>query len=154
MKVNADGVNYGLQFAENVQLSGESAQEVSVKFKGGKTTKFTLNDAGYYEAYQHKQTLIDGETKEKVLFKNVFVLCAKHTVESDKNYPRSFYNLTGEGEGYFACNGQIVAIKWSRKTVNDSFSYTVADGTPLTLGVGKSYTAIIADSDSAGVSYK
>lgn len=152
--VNENGVSYGLQFADAPELTGESANKITVKFKGGKTTDFTLNDAGLYEAYQHKTTLVDGETGEAVAFRNVFVLLTKHKTERDKNYPRSFYTLTGSGEGYFACDGKIVEIKWTRETVNDSFSYTLADGTPLTLGVGKSYTAIVADSDSAGVTYQ
>lgn len=153
-KTNEAGVSYGLKFAETVALNGEAANNITIKFKGGKTTKFTLNDAGFYEAYQHKKTLVDGETGKVVPFRNVFVLCAKHEVESDKNYPRSFYTLTGEGEGYFACNGKIVSIKWTRKSVSDPFSYTLSDGTPITLGVGKTYTAIIADSSSAGVTYE
>lgn len=152
--VTEGGVSYGLQFAETVSLNGETAKEITVKFKGGKLTSFEMNDKGLYEASQYKKDIIDGETKEVIAFRNVLVLRAKHKIESDKNYPRSFYTLTGEGEGYFACDGKIVAIKWSRKTVNDPFSYTLVDGTPVTLGVGKTYTAIIADSDSAGVTYE
>lgn len=149
--VTEGGVSYGLQFAETPALNGEAANKLTVKFKGGKLTVLTLNEKGLYEASQNKKDIVDGNTKEVISFRNVLVLQAKHKVERDKNYPRSFYTLTGEGEGYFACDGKIVSIKWSRKTVNDPFSYTLTDGTPITLGVGKTYTAIIADSDSAGV---
>lgn len=152
--VTEGGVSYGLQFAETVSLNGETANKITVKFKGGKTTTFEINDEGLYEASQYKKDIIDGETKKVISFRNVLVLRAKHKIESDKNYPRSFYTLTGEGEGQFACDGKIVEIKWSRKTVNDPFSYTLTDGTAVTLGIGKTYTAIVADADSAGVTFE
>lgn len=152
--VTEGGVSYGLQFAETVSLNGETANKITVKFKGGKTTSFDINDAGLYEASQYKKDIIDGETKKVISFRNVLVLRAKHKIESDKNYPRSFYELTGSGTGHFACDGKIVEIKWARKTVNDPFSYTLTDGTPVTLGIGKTYTAIVADSDSAGVTFE
>jgi hypothetical protein len=62
--------------------------------------------------------------------------------------------LIGEGEGFYACNGQIVPIKWSRDSVNDPFTYTLTDGTPLVMGVGKTYVAVIGTSGAAGVSYE
>jgi hypothetical protein len=52
-------------------------------------------------------------------------------------------DLEGKGTGYYACNGQVIPIKWSRESVYDPFTYTLKDGTPLTFGVGKTYIAII-----------
>ena len=52
-------------------------------------------------------------------------------------------DVVGEGEGYFACNGQMMKIKWSRPTESDPYTYTTENGTPITLGVGKTYIAII-----------
>ncbi len=50
--------------------------------------------------------------------------------------------LTGSGEGYFACGGKIIPIQWHREQMSDPITFTLAEGTPLELGVGSSYIAI------------
>ena len=62
---------------------------------------------------------------------------------------RTYYDLIGSGTGYYACDGKMVPIKWERPTLRDSFSYTLEDGTPVTLGVGTSYVAIIGQRGAA-----
>ena len=52
-------------------------------------------------------------------------------------------DVVGSGKGYFACNGQIIPILWSRTSEYDNYVYTLEDGTPLTLGVGKTYVALL-----------
>lgn len=148
-------VSYGLQFADEVALNGEAANKVTVTFTGKKTTTLTLDTAtGLYKASQYKKEHVDGDNGEVMTYRNVLVLQTPQKREHDGNYLRSYYTLTGEGEGYFACDGKIVPIKWSRKSVNDSFSYTLADDTAVTLGVGKSYVAVIGVSGAAGVKYE
>ena len=148
-------VSYGLQFADEVALDGETANTVTVTFTGKKTTTMTFDDAtGVYKASQYKKDHVDGTNNQVMSYRNVLVLQTTHRKEHDGYYSRSYYTLTGEGEGYFACDGKIVPIKWSRKKVSDNFSYTLADGTPITLGVGKSYVAVIGRSGSAGVKYE
>ena len=51
-------------------------------------------------------------------------------------------NLEGTGDGYFACGGKIIPIKWIHENATDDFSFTLADGTPLVQGVGNSYIGI------------
>lgn len=149
-------VSYGLQFADEVQLQGEAANTVTVTFTGKKTSTFTLDAAtGLYKASQYKKDHIDAGNDNAVLaYRNVLVLTSPQKRSNDGYYVRSYYTLTGEGEGYFACNGQIVPIKWSRKSAEDPFTYSLTDGTPVTLGVGKSYVAVIGNKSPAGVSYE
>ena len=59
------------------------------------------------------------------------------------NGVHSFYDLIGSGEGYFACDGKMVKVLWNRETVDDPVSFTLEDGTPVTLGVGHSYYSVI-----------
>ena len=147
--------DYGYQFAEKPAITGEAAQKITVTFRGSKTTDFAYDQAtGLYKASQYKKDHIDKNTGETVSYRNVLVLKTKQWTVKEGTYNRSYYDLIGSGEGYFACDGQIVAIKWSRKSVTDPFVYTLADGTPLTLGVGRSYIGVIATSGKAAVSYK
>lgn len=146
---------YGLQFADEVTLSGQSANRVTVTFAGKKATAFTWDPAtGLYKASQYKQDHIDGNTGQVMTYRNLLVLQSPQKRNVEGSYTRSYYTLEGEGDGYFACGGQIVPIKWSRRSVNDPFVYTLTDGTPITLGVGKSYVAVIGLSGAAGVAYE
>ena len=137
-----DGKSYGLLFAENVNLNGQAANEVTVKFKGGKTTTFTFDaEKQQYKMYQHGQDHIDGNTNEVVTFKNVIAIYTNEYYHS--NGMHKFYDTIGTGEGYAAINGQIVPIKWSRDSLRTNYTYTQADGTPLTLDVGTTYIALV-----------
>lgn len=141
--------DYGLIFEDAPMLTGNAANTVTVKFYGKKTTTMTYNTtSGLYEASQYKKDHIDGETGEVLTYRNVLVLQTKHWKEKEGSYSRSYYNLTGSGNGYFACDGKIVPIKWKHNKVTDNFSYTLEDGTPLVLGVGRSYIGIISTSGS------
>lgn len=150
-------VDYGLRFADDVALQGEAAGTVKVTFRGKKTTTLKLDaKTGLYEASQYSKNHVDGGTGDVQAYRNVIVLQTKQKMESDGTYTRSYYDLEGvtAGNGYFACNGKIVPITWKRSKVSDSFSYFLTDGTPVTLGVGKTYVAVIGTSGSAGIAYE
>lgn len=153
--ITENGVDYGLQFAKDISLNGSAANKVTVTFRGKKTTTLTYNSTtGLYKASQYKKDHVDAGTNETMAYRNVLVLVSKQTRASDGKYTRSYYDLIGEGKGYFACNGEIVPIKWTRKNVTSQFAYTLADGTPLTLGVGKTYVGVVDVKSPAGVAYE
>lgn len=136
-----EGIDYGFQFADEATPDGETANKIVVSFRdGGKTTTMNYNEkTGLYEGYQHGEDYIDANTGEIVSFKNVFVLHSDTTMFEGL----ALMELTGSGEGYFACGGKIVPIIWSRADDDAPFVYTLTDGTPLVMGVGHSYIAII-----------
>ncbi len=144
-KVNEEGTDYGLTFADEIELNGETANTVVVKFPGNKTSTMTYDQAaGRYEMAQYGYDYVDAATGKTMSFRNVLVLYTSHWKIYDGNYSRSYYELSGTGDGYFACNGEIVPIKWHRDKLRGSFTYTLADGTPLTLGVGTTYVGIVS----------
>lgn len=139
------GEDYGITFAADAAPNGETAMEVSLSFyKNGKKTTMTYDEAaGAYYGTQHwgsnTEPFADKNTGEKVPYENVFVLYAKTTTDGY----RMFADLVGTGEGYFACGGKYVPITWSRANDESPFVYTLADGTPITQGIGKTYVAIV-----------
>lgn len=146
----ASETDYGLQFDENVELNGEPAAKVVATFRGGKTMTMTYNaDTGLYEASQYGSDYKDANTDQIMSFRNVLVLYAKHWFIYDGTYDRSFYDLIGSGDGHLAIGGEIVPIKWVRENLEDPFVYTLEDGTPVTLGVGHSYIAIVDEGRTA-----
>ena len=147
VKVNEEGLDFGLLFAETPAIEGETANKVTVTFRGSKTTSFTYDAAtGLYAASQYGQDHIEGSTKEPLTYRNVIALYATHT--KPNNSSRSFYELLGSGSGHLAVDGKIVPIIWNHETYEDPFTYTLEDGTPLELGVGRTYIAVTGVSET------
>ena len=140
---------YGMVFDDEKVIAGKDAKKVTVYFNmGGKPGSYTKSTAftydaktKLYEAAQHGGDYIDGNTKETVAFRNVVVLYANTSMQSN-NYHLTI-DTTGTGTGRFVCNGQMVEINWSRKTVNDPFTFTLKNGDPVTFGVGATYIGIV-----------
>lgn len=135
--------DFGLIFADSPEISGSTANTVTVNFRGGKTTTMTYNaDTGLYEAAQYGSDFVDAATGETLSFRNVLVLYTSQWFIYDGTYYRSYYDLIGSGDGVYACDGQLIPIKWTRDKLRGTFTYTLEDGTPLTLGAGQSYIAV------------
>jgi hypothetical protein len=151
-----DGVSYGFRFDKENPIAGTPANQIVVKFHHGskpssssKTTTLTYDEStNQYFAYQHKQDYIDGNTNEKVAFRNVLVLRMDTSIQPENNLLLTI-NTFGSGTGYFACNGQMIPILWSRDGLEDPFVYTLEDGTPLTFGTGTTYIAVVPQKSTA-----
>ena len=133
---------FGLQFNEDVSLNGEDAEEITITFKSKKKTVLTYDaSVGQYKLNMHGSEHIDGNTGKPVTFKNVIAIYTKQWYYSDGMH--KIYETIGSGEGYAAIGGKIVPIKWSRESLRTPYTYTLADGTPLTLDVGTTYIALV-----------
>lgn len=146
--MNAKGYNtptdksFGLEFSDEAAVNGSPATEITVKFKFGKPSTFKYNaEKKEYTYFQHNREHIDGDTGEVVTFKNVIAIYTNQWYHTDGKH--KFYDTIGSGDGYAAIDGQIVPIKWSRDSLRDSYTYTLEDGTPLVLGVGSTYVALV-----------
>lgn len=140
---------YGFQFADEVNLSGEGANTLLVGF-AGKFTNFFYDEAqkGYTMA-QYQMDYVDGDTGVAPVFRNVLVL---RTTIYDETGIASIVLTNTSGTGYLFCDGKYQEIKWSRGEYGNNFEYFNADGTPLTMGVGKTYVCIVSNQDR--VEYK
>ncbi len=134
-------------FSEDATPDGVSGKQISVRFNtsGGKTTRMTYHsDDGFYYGEQQWgdriEPFADETLGETVPFRNVFLL---YVAISSPNGRHIFTQQTGEGDGYFACGGKIVPIKWHRASLDEPFTFTLTDGTPLVQGIGKTYVAIL-----------
>lgn len=141
--VHNESYKTGLSFSDDAVSQGTGdANTITVTFNTSKTTQFTYQSgSGKYTAVQYNDDYKDGATGEKVEFSNVLVLSASMTTVD--SYGRLAVELTGSGDGYLACGGKYVPIKWSRSSINDCFTYTLADGTPLNFARGTTYVGIV-----------
>ncbi|MBQ8831788.1 MAG: DUF3048 domain-containing protein [Oscillospiraceae bacterium] len=138
-----------MEFTDNVALvNAQPATDIGVKFGLGKTSSFTYNaDSENYTMYQHGgKEYYDGNMDQSVEFKNIIVI--QTSVVSIDSKDRKEITLTGTGNGWFICNGEIAEITWSRSDNDAQFEYTYSDGTPLVYGVGKTYVCVIAKAGS------
>ncbi len=139
-------------FSMDAAPAGETANTIEVRFRSenGKATVMTYNEqTGCYYGeqkwrngaeYSYTSPLADESTQRLVEYRNVLILFVKTTSDGY----RMFTEQTGSGDGYYACGGKIVPITWHRETLDDPFTYTLTDGTPLTQGIGKTYAAVLA----------
>ena len=138
---------YSLSFAEDgTPAGGSPAKAIEINFSGYKTMTMKLSEDGLYRGMQYGGDWIDETTGEPLSFTNIVVLYAATSVLDSAG--RLSVTLTGSGDGYFACGGKYTEITWSRDSVDDSFSYALKDGTPLSFGVGKTYIAIVPTGSS------
>ena len=137
--------NYGLTFDDSVAVEGETANTIMLRFQnGGKSTTCSYDsETGMYTLYQKDRDYIDGTTGEKVPFRNIVILYADTYLKADGIH--TYVEAVGGGDGYYARDGKIVPITWSRESDSAPFVYKLADGTDVTFGVGTSYIAIIDD---------
>lgn len=139
--------DYHLAFSEDAAPRGEPAASVVVTFSGGKTTSFTYDETtGLYTAAQYKKDYYDGNSGESLTFKNVLVLYAGTSTIDD--YGRLDVELKKSGGGLFVCGGSYTDITWSRQDEYSSFEYALPDGSPLLLGIGKSYICIVPEGNT------
>lgn len=139
-------VDYGYRFSQDISLDGHAAGSVSIEFLGGKNTTMVYDsDSGLYNARQNGNTWVDGATGENATFRNVLIITTTQT-KADSGH--SFYELDGTGDGYFACGGKMIPVKWHHQGVDGPFRFTLEDSTPITLGVGSTYCAIVSTDGS------
>ena len=151
-------VNCGLLFDDEKIIVGKPTNTININFNSKEyysymSTKLEYNkESNKYLAVKKNAPYPDAATGEQLAFRNVLVLRAPTETYRYNSIAYAKVNLEGSGEGYFACNGQLVPIRWTRKNASDPFTYTLEDGTPLTLGVGKTYIAIVPN--GASVTYE
>jgi len=97
---------------------------------------------GKYLVEEFGSPYVDGNTGKQVSVTNVLVLKTGCSMIPGDDAGRISVDLS-QGEGWFACGGKILPIRWSKAGVNSPLVYTTLDGQPLTLGAGNSYVNII-----------
>lgn len=146
--VETEARDYGMLFTEDATpVDGETAAEIEIVFTlKGRTKSTTMKydeETGKYVFWQYNKEMVDQNNDEPVAFENVIVILTE--VKNDGQYHVA--ELIGKGDGYFACNGQIVPVTWIHENEEDPILFFLSDGTPLYQGVGSTYIAI-APTDS------
>lgn len=147
-KEHETGYSLGYTFVSDGTPDGDTANKVTVNFSSSKSTTFTYDQAtGKYLAEEYGKAFVDGNDQSQVAVTNVIVL--KTRCKAYDDYGRLEVDLSGfSGEGWFACGGKYIPIRWSKKDLNSPICYTLEDGSVLDLQAGNSYVGIIPLSNS------
>ena len=132
---------------KDAQAQGSPCTGVSVTFSKYKTGVFTYDaNRGLYTVEEYSSPYVDGNNNQQVAVKNVLVLYTNVSDIKGDDKGRKSVRTTGQGEGVLICDGTVQDIKWSKKDHASPMTYTAKDGSPLLLGVGKSYVNIVGKS--------
>lgn len=148
-----DGYKYEQTYETEAMPDGSTAETITADITSSKSTSFTYDSATKkYLISEYGEDYVDGNTENQVSTKNVICLSTDISRISGDSSGRLEMRTTGSGTGYFACEGKIIPIKWSRDDVYDQLHFTTEDGTPLSLGRGNTYICFLYSDDD--VSYE
>lgn len=135
--------DYGLTFTEDgTPADGEVAETITVTFSYGGSRKDTTmqydEELGKYVFYQYGTMMTDAMTNAPEAFENVVIMMT--TIHLNDIYHVA--DFVAGGDGYFACGGKLIPMKWHCDSEESPFYFTTVDGEPLDFGVGNTYIAI------------
>ncbi len=135
--------DYFLRFTEDgTPTDGETAERISITLTYNEAKKETVmvydGVLGKYVFNEYDRALADGLTGEPEAFQNVIVMFANISLDGIYHVA----DFVAGGEGYFACGGKIVPIRWECDNENAPFRFLTQDGQVLELGQGNTYIAI------------
>ncbi|MCL2627304.1 MAG: DUF3048 domain-containing protein [Oscillospiraceae bacterium] len=143
------GFEHNMLFTEDATpANGQRANEVEVRFvTHSKTTNFIYSEENKtYHVRQYNRDLVDAvganATEIRLSFTNVLVIQAETQLGFNAS-GHSRIATTGEGTGFFINGGRYVEITWSREA-GKGYIYKNLDGTPLELGIGKTYICVVS----------
>lgn len=145
---DGEAFSYGFVFDDDVLTEGKPATDFTIVFGAwAKRTHFVYDlGTGLYNVSQFGEPIIDGNNDEQLSFRNLILLRCPVYAQSD-NY-RMTMELTAGGTADLVRDGVVVPILWSRSGEDAPFVFTYEDGTPVSLGVGTTYVAILPENAS------
>ena len=143
--VHESDFNQTLLFTENAApTNGGAAREITARITASKNSYFTYYpEYGQYFMRQFNRDFIDSETDERVGFTNILLVHTSVTARPGDRAGLRMVETTGEGTGFFINGGRYTEIRWSRADETAPFEYTLLDGSPLYLGVGRTFIGIV-----------
>ena len=147
-KTHEEGYTYEMRFLEDAApVSGLPAAQVTVPFSHYKTGVFDYDAAtGRYLVSEYDAPYVDGNSGEQVACTNLLILKTSISMIPGDDKGRMSVDLSGSGEGWFACGGKYIPITWEKSAPAGQLRYALTDGTPLSLQCGNSYVCIVPNS--------
>ncbi|MCR4905732.1 MAG: DUF3048 domain-containing protein [Clostridiales bacterium] len=137
------------------QLAGSAASHIRMISTSIQTVDFVYSAATKeYLRYQYNGIAhVDGSTGNQISVKNVFILFTDIGVIPGDEKARVAVTTVGSGTGYYATNGVVKSINWSRASLTSPLVLTYADGTEVILNCGKSFFCVVDSSVAKTIAF-
>ncbi|WP_195543105.1 DUF3048 domain-containing protein [Massiliimalia timonensis] len=121
----------------------DTAKKAYVKVSSAVKTTFNYDETNKdYTKVEFDDDVIDGNTKEKVHIKNVFILYDNIPLMSDGLH----VDLSlSSGSGWYLTNGTRTAITWSKGDAKNPLTFQTESGEALTVNPGNSWVLFVPD---------
>lgn len=142
---HAEGFSNPYVFTQDgTPADGTPGTDISVTFSSYKTTRFVYDEASKtYKVFAYGEEYVDEAAENaQIAVTNVIVIPTEQTDIGFDGLQR--FDLS-QGTGYFACGGKATEIKWEKGDEDAPLKFFRQDGSPLELGVGKTYVCILGD---------
>lgn len=123
--------------------NGFDAQSINVSFSGYKGTTFDYDsESGKYLVSEFDAPYMDEQAGKQVSVENVLIIQTRIEPLNDRKGRVAIY-LTGEGDGYFACNGKMTKVHWEKEKARVTYTITDENGNDVDFGIGKSFVCVL-----------
>lgn len=131
--------------AESIDLTTKGtpvdAKYVEIPYSGSYKARFFYDEeTKMYKRSQNKTELIDYNSKERVITKNIIVYNVGYTTMD--SYGRQDMQNTGSGTGYLISEGKAVEITWEKASRESRTKYKYKDGSELVVNDGITYIGL------------
>ncbi|MGB6839017.1 MAG: DUF3048 domain-containing protein [Microgenomates group bacterium] len=128
------------KFADDSPSNQPTAREISFEFWSNKDEYAVIwkydSESNSYLRYNDGSALLDHETKEQLLAKNVVILFVKETGPVDRN-KHMMYTTTGEGETLIFQNGEVIEGTWEKDSRTDRTRFYDEEGKEISFVRGQ-----------------
>lgn len=146
--------SYKRSFAFNAQDTvpqGNTASKITTAFNAGRKPWFEYDaNTRTYKRFQYGEPQIDDQTGEQLAFKNVIIQFADHEPIPHEDKLINI-NLTASGDGYYASDGSVIPITWTKSSDSSVTRYYTMDGKELKMNPGKTWITLFPDNNKEGI---
>lgn len=139
-------------FGETTSADGGTAMsKVTLTFSNRHKPYFIYDaEKGTYLRFQYGDPHMDAYHDCQVEVKNLLVL-RMSTVDLNNDLALVDVKTTGEGEGYYFCNGKYIPITWQKSAYNTPITFYDASGAELVLSPGNTFVSCVTETASVDI---
>lgn len=135
--------------SEHSTVNGTPAVKITVTYSERNKPWYEYDaESGEYLRFQFGDPHMDAWQDKQVSVKNLFVLRMPTRDVPDSSLKLVEITTTGQGSGYYFCDGKMVEITWKKAGYNKPITFYTAAGQELTAARGQSFISVVTENAS------
>lgn len=127
---------------DEADIEGSTANIVTIRYMKNNTTEYDYDiDKKIYTRKKDGKLHVDEIDETPIIAKNIIIQEAKTKVLDKEG--RLEIGLVGEGQGKYITNGNVMEIKWVKKSRNDKTLYYNLEGEEIILNPGVTWIQVV-----------